>query len=125
MVTDSNHPPHEAPDHGGRVAPDLQVDVSGPVETPLVVVEGELDVATSPRFRRRLDDAVDAGARDVRVDLSSVGFMDSSGLGALMAVHHRLRDCDGRITITGAAPPVRKILEITALDEVFVLAPEA
>ena len=98
--------------------------MSGPVETPLVVVEGELDVATSPRLRRSLDDAVDAGARNVRVDLSAVGFMDSSGLGALMAVHHRLRDREGSITITAATPPVRKILEITALDEVFVLAPE-
>ena len=113
------------PGHEGRVGPDLEVDVSGPVEAPLVTVAGELDVATSPRLRRRLDDAVDAGARDVRVDLTAVGFMDSSGLGALMAVHHRLRERDGRITITGAAPPVRKILEITALDEVFVVAPDS
>jgi anti-sigma B factor antagonist len=125
VTDDSSHSSHEVPEPAGRVAPDLLVAVSGPVETPLVVVEGELDVATSSRLRRRLDDAVDAGARDVRVDLTAVGFMDSSGLGALMAVHHRLRDRDGRITITGAAPPVRKILEITALDEVFVLAPEA
>lgn len=104
--------------------PDLHVEVSGPVDAPLVTVSGELDVATSPRLRRQLDDAVDAGARDVRVDLSLVGFMDSSGLGALMAVQHRLQACDGRITIVGAAPPVRRILEITALDEVFVLEPE-
>lgn len=104
--------------------PELHVDVSGPAEAPLVVVTGELDVATSPRLRRRLDDAVDAGAHDVSVDLSRVGFMDSSGLGALMAVHHRLQESGGGIAIVGATPPVRKILEITALDEVFVRAPE-
>lgn len=111
-------------DQAGSAGPDVRVEVSGPTEAPLVTVTGELDVATSPRLRRELDDAVDAGARDVRVDLSRVGFMDSSGLGALMAVHHRLQGIDGRITIVGATPPVRKILEITALDEVFVLAPE-
>ena len=122
--------------------PDLHVEVSGPVDAPLVTVSGDPTsaqnaaaiaryaaglrglVGTSPRLRRQLDDAVDAGARDVRVDLSLVGFMDSSGLGALMAVQHRLQACDGRITIVGAAPPVRRILEITALDEVFVLEPE-
>lgn len=112
-------------EHDGRVGPDLQVEISGSAEAPLVTVEGELDVATSPLLRRRLDAVVEAGGRDVRVDLTAVGFMDSSGLGALMAVHHRLRECDGRISITGAAPPVRKILEITALDEVFVLSPDA
>jgi anti-sigma B factor antagonist len=122
---DSSQPSNDAPDHDSGVGTDLHVDVSGPVEAPLVVVQGELDVATSPRLRRQLDEAVDAGAREVRVDLTAVGFMDSSGLGALMAVHHRLRDRQGRVTITGAAPPVRKILEITALDEVFVLAPDA
>jgi len=99
------------------------VEVSGPPAAPLVTVTGELDVATSPRLRRRLDDAVDAGARDVSVDLSLVGFMDSSGLGALMAVHHRLQESGGGIAIVGAAPSVRKILEITALDEVFVHEP--
>jgi anti-sigma B factor antagonist len=125
VTDDSSNPSHEVPDQNGRLAPDLHVEVSGPADAPLVTVEGELDVATSPRLRRRLDDAVDAGAREVRVDLSAVGFMDSSGLGALMAVHHRLCDREGRIMITGAAPPVRKILEITALDEVFVLAPDA
>ena len=51
--------------------------------------------------------------------------MDSSGLGALMAVHHRLQESGGGIAIVGATPPVRKILEITALDEVFVRAPES
>ncbi len=110
-------------DRGG--GPDLRVDVSGPADAPLVAVTGELDVATSPRLRRHLDAAVDAGARDVSVDLSRVGFMDSSGLGALMAVHHRLQESGGGIAIVGATPPVRKILEITALDEVFVRAPES
>jgi len=114
----------EANDAPGATGPELRVEVSGPAEAPLVTVSGELDVATSPRLRRHLDDAVDAGARDVRVDLSLVGFMDSSGLGTLMAVHHRLREHGGNITIVGATPAVRKILEITALDEVFVLAPE-
>ena len=101
----------------------VRVDVSGPAESPLVAVAGELDVATSPRLRRRLDEAVDAGARDLRVDLTGVGFMDSSGLGALMAVQHRLQEHAGSITIVGAAAPVRKILEITGLDEAFALPP--
>ena len=52
---------------------------------------GELDVARVGDFRVDLADAAGRGAERVVVDLSGVSFIDSSGLGALVELHDRLR----------------------------------
>lgn len=60
-------------------------------DTTVIVPEGELDIAHIDRFRGALSNA--ASGDDVRivVDLSDVSFIDSSGLGALVELHNRLR----------------------------------
>lgn len=57
-----------------------------------IVPEGELDVARIGDFRVELSEAAAREpARSVVVDLSSVSFIDSSGLGALVEFEHHLR----------------------------------
>ena len=56
---------------------------------PIVIApEGELDIARVAEFRAALSRA--EGAAAVVVDLSCVSFIDSSGIGALLDLHHRL-----------------------------------
>lgn len=66
----------------------------GPVplsDTAVIAPEGELDIAHMPDFRAGLLDAADGEAVRLVVDLSNVSFIDSSGLGALVEMHNRLR----------------------------------
>jgi len=56
----------------------------------VIAPEGELDIARVGEFRTALSDAAREGAAVV-VDLSQVSFIDSSGLGALVELHNRLR----------------------------------
>jgi anti-sigma B factor antagonist len=68
--------------------------MSAPVPLPEVTViasEGEIDVSSVGEFRSALSEAARAGADRVVIDLSAVSFIDSSGLGALLDVHNRLR----------------------------------
>jgi anti-anti-sigma factor len=59
---------------------------------PLVIApEGELDIATVGAFRAALVDAAGQAEHGVVIDLSGVNFIDSSGLGALVELHDRLR----------------------------------
>lgn len=59
---------------------------------PIVIApEGELDIAGVGDFRAALSDVPSDPAHGVVVDLSSVSFIDSSGLGALVDLHNRLR----------------------------------
>ncbi|MFC6022846.1 STAS domain-containing protein [Plantactinospora solaniradicis] len=84
-------------------------------------VRGELDMATSPQLRERLQRLVDAGDRQVVVDLAEVGFMDSSGLGVLVLIFKALRDVGGRLCLAAAQPAVRSVLTITSVDRAIHL----
>jgi anti-sigma B factor antagonist len=79
-------------------------------------VRGELDLATSPQLREGLQRLVDAGDRQVVVDLAGVGFMDSSGLGALVVMFKALRAVGGRLCLAGVQPAVQSVLTVTSVD---------
>ena len=51
----------------------------------IVQVRGEVDVHSAPQLRDRLTDVIDGGKKSVVVDLSRLDFIDSTGLGALVA----------------------------------------
>ncbi len=87
-----------------------------------VAVAGELDLGTLPDLRAHLLDLVGAGCDRVEVDLGDVSFCDSSGLGLFVGVHRRLRSVGGRLDIVGAQPQVRRLFEISGLDQVFTVA---
>jgi anti-sigma B factor antagonist len=82
-------------------------------------VGGELDMATSPQLREGLQRLVDAGDRQVVVDLAGVAFMDSSGLGALVLMFKALREVGGRLCLAGARPAVHSVLMVTSVDRVI------
>ena len=95
----------------------FRVEVIGAPTAPVVVVRGEIDVATSPQLRNELNALVARGARDITLEFGDVSFVDSSGLGVLVGTYKRLREeGDGSIRIVGAQPSVRKVFEITGLE---------
>ncbi len=62
---------------------------------------------------------LDAGGDTIVLDLSRVSFLDSVGLGAMVGLSKVARGRGGRLRLTGASEPVRKLLRLTALDAVF------
>ena len=103
----------------------FSVGVDDPAGAGLVVtVSGELDLATAPRFREALEEALDRG-RDVAVDLAGCGFIDSSGIAALAAIAWRL-EREGRVVeIRGLSERIRYIFELSGLAslDAIVLEP--
>ena len=66
---------------------------------------------------------MDAGARNVVVDLGRVDFLDSTGLGVLVGAMKRLRVAHGSFGLVCSKEPLLKIFRITALDQVFPIYP--
>src|SRR2546429_5146035 len=86
----------------------------------VLVVSGEFDVLTAPRVRAHLRDLLDARSRQVVVDLEGVDFLDSSGLGALVAGLKLARRRDGEMRIVcHRQRSVLKVLEVTGLDRIL------
>ena len=100
----------------------LTLETAGDRLHPVVVVRGEIDVASSPTLRAELAELLARGAGSITLDLAAVSFIDSSGLGVLVGALKRLRDGGGEtFNIVAARNGVRRVFEITGLDQLFVL----
>ena len=89
--------------------------------TAILAISGSVDLTTAPSLRDRLAELIDDGRLCIVVDLTGTDFLDSTGLGALVAALKRLRMRSGEIRVVCAAGHVRKVFEITSLDRVFAL----
>jgi len=81
-----------------------------------VAVFGEADIATVPELNRAFAEAV-ADAEGLVIDLLGVTFMDSSGLGALIALRHSHPEMD--ITLILGPGVVLRTIETTGLSDLF------
>jgi anti-sigma B factor antagonist len=94
----------------------------------MVEVSGEVDLHTAPQLRAALESAVsaagDAGGAAVLVDLSDVGFMDSTGLGELVGAHRALERSGSRLHLSVGNERVARLLSITGLDDVLPTHPD-
>ena len=83
----------------------------------MVVVEGELDVLTTPKLAARLDSMIRATATDVVLDLREVDFMDSAGLQLLLNTRRRLLRASRSLSVICDEGPVRRVIELARLSD--------
>ena len=100
---------------------DLGLDVSEQNGYSVLAVSGEVDVATVPRLREQLHGLVAQGSNKIVVDLDSVDFLNSTGLGVLVGALKRVRSNDGELSLVCTQPRIRKVFEVTGLTKVFSL----
>jgi anti-sigma B factor antagonist len=84
-------------------------------------VSGDLDIVTSDEIKRALAGLIDAGHVALVLDLTDVGFVDSSGLGALVALHRHATDHGGSFVVRSVPPQVQRLFEITRLGEILTV----
>jgi anti-sigma B factor antagonist len=84
-------------------------------------VGGEVDLSTASSLRARIDELIQGGAKRLVVDLSAVGFMDSSGLSALVAGMKGMRAAGGKYTIACGTESILKVFTVTGLDRVLTI----
>lgn len=90
---------------------------------PVVQASGEIDVATAPPLRDRLQSLTTSGKSTVVVDLLGVTFLDSTALGVLVGALKRCRESGGDLPLVIAEPRILKVFEITGLTGVFAIHP--
>ena len=88
-----------------------QFSVTNDGATTVVVVSGELDLATRDELRAALAPL----AGKIVVDLADVTFLDSSCIGVLAGAGQRLREDGGELHVRNPADVPRRALEITGL----------
>ena len=101
----------------------IEIDVSEKDAYKVLRPEGDLDVYTVGSLRDALGSIVEQESPKVVVDLDSVPFMDSSGLGALMGGVRRLREAGGDLAISCTREQHLKLFTITGFGEGVSIAP--
>ena len=82
-------------------------------------LDGRLNMVAAPRLKEAVDQVVEGGRSHVVVDMADVTFMDSSGLGALLAGLKKARQRTGDLRISGFNDQVATVLRLTNLDRVL------
>jgi anti-sigma B factor antagonist len=102
---------------------EVEVDRSHLPAVLIVRIGGELDFGTTPKVLSAMEGEPPAAA-SVILDLSQVGFCDSSALGALIVVQQATEAGGGRTFLVGAQRQVSSALTVTSLDDLFVMCPD-
>jgi len=103
---------------------DLAIQVHQQGDWQIVILAGEVDVATAPRLHDRLVGLASAGHRRLAVDLDGVTMLDWMGLGALLGVLARVRSLGGELVLLAPSPATRELLALTDLDKVLPIRDE-
>lgn len=85
----------------------------------VVTPHGRMGEVEAHQFERELLALIERGAAKLVLDLSDVCFVTSTGLGAFMLAHKRVKAHQGYVRIVRPQPLVRQILEITKLVKLF------
>ena len=101
-----------AEDHANARAFAQRVRTSAPVE---------LDLATVPVLRERLESLVPGSASPLVIDLSAVTFIGSAGLALLVETHNHCREHGTSMALVACGTVVPRAIQVTALDQVFAV----
>jgi len=85
----------------------------------VVTPKGRLNMVSARRLKELLADLVQGGTIRIVVDMAETTFLDSSGLGALIAGLKSARQAGGDLRIARPTPSVMTVFELTNLDKVL------
>lgn len=95
----------------------LSIEVTMPREdVALVTVQGFLDVDTATELHHHLANQTHHGRHHLLLDLSSVPFMDSSGINIILKAYKETRQIGGSVGLINPAPAVQRILDLTGVS---------
>lgn len=92
-------------------------------DTIIVVPEGDIGIETVDVLREVLRSVIDSrDGGEIDIDMSAVAFLDSTGIGVLIAAQRAAAARGTRLMLTSPGPMVRMVLEVAHLEETLVRA---
>jgi len=88
--------------------------------TTATLDETRLDASVALEFKAAMEDIISSGNNQLILDISRLSFMDSSSLGAMVAVLKQIGGT-GKMVILGASGTVLELFKLTRMDRIFTL----
>jgi len=83
------------------------------------VVEGDIDINTSPQAKKLFDKVIKDKSAKVLINLEKVEYIDSSGLATLVEILKNIKGYGGRLKLASLSNKVKSLFEITKLEKLF------
>lgn len=80
---------------------------------------GILNTVSGNQLRRDVGDIISSGINIVLIDLQNVEFIDSSGLGALVATMQTVKAAGGKLFVCSANEQVKMLFKLTKMERIF------
>ena len=87
----------------------------------LINIEGEVDVFNSADMKTKLIELVDKKQADIKIECKNLTYIDSTGLGAFIAVLKKTKEYEKSVYFKNLKPSLSKLFKITNLDKVFII----
>ena len=97
----------------------MEINVAEKGNVNILDLNGKLDLPNAARLKDQVKTLLDDQKKNIHLNMESVDFINSSGLGALVSLMKEVRVNKGRLTMSNLAPYVNEIFEITQLSHVF------
>ena len=82
---------------------------------------GEVDIYTAGELKEAFMDIIEEKKENIKINAENLEYIDSTGLGILIGILKRLKHEDKNIIISKIRPNVKKLLNITGLDKIFII----
>ena len=95
----------------------MKIETEG--QTLRVSAVRQLGASNANSFRDSVRDSLDGPQKNIDIDLSETTFLDSCGLGALVALQKTASARQGTMRLLNPQPPIEQILELTRMDRIL------
>lgn len=96
----------------------IEIDRSQP-SLAVVALAGELDIVSAGELQETLESVIEEGSDTIRLDLSGLTFIDSTGLSSFIAAHKAAEERGSSLEFAGVSAQTRRLMDVTKLSELF------
>ncbi|MGL1933090.1 MAG: STAS domain-containing protein [Desulfotalea sp.] len=97
----------------------MNIQIQHNDQSTTIILTGRFDVSVAQKFKETINELLTQNNTHFVIDLVDVDYMDSGGLGSLVASLRRVREKDGEIKISSPNSKVRKVFELTRTHRIF------
>lgn len=104
----------------------MKMDIIGKRSLLAVRLSGDIDHHSAHGIGSEIDkELMRNGVRNLALDFSDTGFMDSSGIGLIIGRYRKVSAIGGRVFLYGMNSSVRRMLDMCGLEKIAVMADSA
>jgi anti-sigma B factor antagonist len=102
---------------------ELEISTNTSNHDVIITLVGSMYVEDAAVLREKLMTFIESGYKQFIIKLHEVEYIDSSGLGVLVAMQKKLLPKEGTVVLVGAKGVVKELFELTRLNKVFTMQP--